>query len=460
MRSRNIRLRSAALMKKLRRAYRHSELRKLQRWLKGKTLHPALYLVLVLFMLGTALGVHHYYNSFFYVVELDGREIGAVREAVEVEQFVADLTAKCSSFYGVPVEPEQEITLIREYRSCGESDAPGVKRALLQQISLAAEAVMLTVDRIPVIPMVSAEEINEAVERLSEFYAGRADNRKNLKVTLVEEITATPCTVSPETIYTPEEAAVFLRDVQKTGENRLLLAGRSGNALRNSSPGEWPAVHVQTVEEVRVVENIPCQISYRYTDTMWCSQSRVLVQGRAGKKEVAYHVTRENGREIARQRVKETILENPVTRVIEKGTSPAPSIGSGLFIWPVRGGMITSGYRSAARPGHTGVDIGHPAGAGTPILAADDGVVVETGSEYPRGNYVVIYHGDYYTLYAHNQVNKVSPGKTVKRGEVIALMGNTGRTYGLTGVHLHFEVRLGNRGSWSRGAVVNPMSFF
>lgn len=452
-------VRKAVWAKKLQRAYHHSELRKFQRWLEGKRLHWVLYLALSSLLLCTVLGADHYRSSFFYVVDLEGQELGLVRDGAALEHFLDDLMTKCSSFYGMAVEPEQVVTLTREYRSRGAEDVSEVKEALRQQLSLTTEAVMLTIDQMPVIPLLSEEKVDEAIELLGKCYISRVGGNKLLRVTLLEEITATSCRVSPETVCTPEEAALILQEGPSAGEGRLLLASREGSR-ESGSPVTLPLVHVQTVEELRVIEKIPCQTSYRFTDALWYAQSRVLEPGQAGRKEVAYEVTRENGREVGRKKVNETVLQKPVNRVVEQGSSRAPALGSGRFLWPVRGGIITSGYRTASRPGHDGVDIGHCGGMGTPILAADDGVVVETGSKYPRGNFIVLYHGSHYTLYAHNQVNRVSTGDTVKRGELIALMGNTGRTYGVTGVHLHFEIRLGNQGSWSRCPTVNPLSFF
>ena len=458
MRFLKARLWPAALRKKLQRAYRNSELRKLQLWFRGKALHWSLYLVLASLLTVVVLGLHHYRSSFFYVVDIGGEEVGMVCDETTVERFLDELTGTCSSFYGMPVELEQDITLNREYRPNGEENPAAVKEALRQQISLTADAVMLTVNETPVVPLKSEEGVDEAVDLLSNFYISRADN-KLLKTTMVEEITATPCCVPPETIYTPEEAYELLRGGKDPGKGRLLLASRSGDDRRKDEA--CPVVHVQTVEEVKVVEKIPYKTSYRYTSKMWYAQSRVAVQGKSGQKEVAYHVTRENGREIARRKVGETVLKKPVTRVVEKGTSQAPSLGSGRFLWPVLGGgRITSGYRTASRPRHEGIDIYHPAESSACILAADSGVVVDSGWDHCRGNYIVIYHGKYYTVYAHNRVNKVSAGSTVSRGQVIAMMGNTGRTFGRTGVHLHFEVRLGQMKKWSRNPTVNPLNFF
>ena len=86
---------------------------------------------------------------------------------------------------------------------------------------------------------------------------------------------------------------------------------------------------------------------------------------------------------------------------------------------------------------------------GTPILAVADGTVIfvgkaGTGTGKSFGNYLMLDHGgDLYTLYAHCNKVLVKEGQRVKRGRTIAEVGNTGRTRGPTGYHLHFEVRKG-----------------
>jgi len=119
-----------------------------------------------------------------------------------------------------------------------------------------------------------------------------------------------------------------------------------------------------------------------------------------------------------------------------------PVSGSGRFIWPVNG-VITSpfGYRNHPIFGrqilHSGIDIG--VDSGTPVHAADSGVVVEAGWLGGYGYAVVIYHGNgLSTLYGHNSSLNVSAGQSVSQGQVIAYSGSTGNS---TGPHVHFEVR-------------------
>lgn len=119
-----------------------------------------------------------------------------------------------------------------------------------------------------------------------------------------------------------------------------------------------------------------------------------------------------------------------------------PVSGSGAMIWPVNG-VVTSpyGYRTHPIFGttiyHSGIDIG--VDYGTPVHAADGGVVVEAGWISGYGYAVIIDHGNgLSTLYGHNQELAVSEGQSVSQGQVIAYAGSTGNS---TGPHVHFEVR-------------------
>lgn len=109
--------------------------------------------------------------------------------------------------------------------------------------------------------------------------------------------------------------------------------------------------------------------------------------------------------------------------------------------WPTTG-QITSGFgwrRSpygGGRQFHEGIDIAAP--PGTPVVATGAGTVVLAGWHGPYGYAVIVDHGfGFKTLYAHNQRLAVTVGTPVKRGQVIAYVGSSGRS---TGPHLHYEV--------------------
>ncbi len=124
------------------------------------------------------------------------------------------------------------------------------------------------------------------------------------------------------------------------------------------------------------------------------------------------------------------------------------------FGWPVRRAMISSGYGARRSPFtgnrefHAGVDI--IGRIGDPVRVVASGVVRRTERLPHYGKLVEVDHADgYTTLYAHNDRIIVREGDVVKKGQVIALLGNSGRS---TGPHLHFEIQ-------KNGRRLNPMPY-
>lgn len=114
-------------------------------------------------------------------------------------------------------------------------------------------------------------------------------------------------------------------------------------------------------------------------------------------------------------------------------------------IWPVKG-WLTAGFGQRRSPFtgrrqmHEGVDISNA--VGTPVIAPADGIVTYTGPLGGFGNVVSVDHGHKIsTFFAHLQAHKVSQGQRVRRGDVIGLVGATGR---VTGPHLHYEIQMNN----------------
>lgn len=121
---------------------------------------------------------------------------------------------------------------------------------------------------------------------------------------------------------------------------------------------------------------------------------------------------------------------------------------------PVEKGWISSYFGKRTDPFtgkpsmHNGIDFAGKDGSN--ILAVAGGVVTWTGARTGYGDMVEISHGDgYVTRYAHNKKNLVQPGDVVRKGDVIALMGSSGRS---TGAHVHYEV-------YKHGRPVDPSSY-
>jgi len=120
--------------------------------------------------------------------------------------------------------------------------------------------------------------------------------------------------------------------------------------------------------------------------------------------------------------------------------------------WPLKQGYISSkyGWRTLykKRRLHKGMDIVAP--RGTPIYAVEAGKVIQSGYVRGYGKLVEIRHSKTYTTrYAHNSRNLVKVGATIKKGQIIARVGSTGRS---TGAHLHFEIL-------QQGKAINPVQY-
>jgi len=120
---------------------------------------------------------------------------------------------------------------------------------------------------------------------------------------------------------------------------------------------------------------------------------------------------------------------------------PAPRAGKG-FQWPVQGRLISSYGAKSKGLRNDGINIAAP--RGTPVLAAENGVVVYAGNELRGfGNLVLVKHtGGWVSAYAHNDQLIVKRGDRVRKGQRIASVGSTG---GVTSPQLHFELRKGRR---------------
>jgi len=121
---------------------------------------------------------------------------------------------------------------------------------------------------------------------------------------------------------------------------------------------------------------------------------------------------------------------------------------------PIKKGWMSSRYGRRADPfsgkiaWHAGVDFAGKEDAD--IVAVASGVVTISGSKHGYGALVEINHGNgFKTRYAHNKSNLVKVGDVVKKGQVVALMGSTGRS---TGPHVHFEV-------FKNGRTVDPAAY-
>ncbi len=158
-------------------------------------------------------------------------------------------------------------------------------------------------------------------------------------------------------------------------------------------------------------------------------------------------------RGLDRLKTESSIQERSFQELVEYLEDQKSLLASTPSVWPVKG-WVTSGfgYRTSPFTGrreiHQGLDVATR--TGTPIISPADGIVVFSGREGGFGNTLLVDHGyGIVTRYGHCSSLEVKLGDKIKRGDIIARVGNTGRS---TGPHLHYEVAV-------NGVAVNPMRY-
>ena len=210
-----------------------------------------------------------------------------------------------------------------------------------------------------------------------------------------------------------------------------------------------PFINVQVKRKVVQEERMPYETEYEYASYMYNDEEIVSKAGKYGVSEIEAILTEQNGIQIAKEVLSEKVITEPVTKLVTTGTQdPPPKQGTGYFINPLPGSMITSRFGSRSGGFHLGQDMAKASGSS--IKAADGGTVLFAGWSGSYGYMVDIDHGGGFTTrYAHCSDIYVSAGEKVYQGKIIAAVGSTGVS---SGPHLHFEVR-------KYGSVVNPAAY-
>lgn len=420
-----------------------------------------------------------------YAVEIRGRTLGVVEDEVQAREVLALLAADVGSRLGKTVEPAEEL-LIKPLSPGGEEEPASpeeLKDRLREAVTWLAEGHVISVNGKEVVALSDRAAAEGVIDDIIRTYRGGDSGqgeRVIQEVRVLEKVEIKQKKVPAELFRTPQEARqILMRGTDKMvvhtvqrGESlwSIARANRMSTAeLQRANPdladpdrlqvGQSislvvadPYLNVTTTEKVTTRQNIPYPVKTVKDDTLWPWQRVTRQPGEPGLKLVVMEVTRKNGVLTGQRVLSEQVLKEPVAQVVAQGSRIVSVGGTGKLLWPLSG-QITSGYGWRAtgryREFHNGLDIAAP--AGTPILAADSGVVVFAGWNGGYGLTLVIDHGGgLSTLYGHNSTNLVKVGSRVDKGQVIARVGSTGRS---TGPHLHFEVRV-------NGEPVNPTRYY
>lgn len=414
-----------------------------------------------------------------YAVTVSGAAAGYVKDPAVVADALTQLQRAAAEKVGKPVEAAQKVELRRVYlQRVVALNAEEVEKRLAELVGFKVKGVALVVDGRQIVAVPDAAAAAGVLAEIKEEARQAAAKRGGTtvdSVEFVESVEFGDVLVDVDEVKTKEEAKLILRrgtdeilvHTVKRGDSLWAIAAANNVSvqdLERANPGVVPTrlaigqkidlivpspyITVLTRETVTETRLIPFGEQVHEDPEMWPWQRVVQKGGEYGKRELTLVVDRRNGLELSRRLVREIRLKEPVTQVVTVGTKQIPARGTGEFVWPVLG-KVTSpfGYRRGRF--HGGIDIAAP--SGTPVLAADSGVVVLSGYHRSYGKTVVIEHGNgISTLYAHNSSLVVNVGQFVEKGQVISSVGSTGQS---TGPHLHFEVRV-------QGEPVNPINYY
>ena len=413
-----------------------------------------------------------------YAVTMDGELVGVVADADLVQQAIETVEARGTSLLGhdyqVEGELDYEFALTLRSNLSAEEDIQSYFYQQLDSVSGELRNYQIAVDG----QVVGTVKDEDSLSQLLDGIKARYTSENTVSVDFLDEVSIEPV-YDAENLMTLKEMENALLANQGGSTTYTVVAGDTFNAIAYANdmsisdlealnPGIdinrlmvgdvlnvkelTPLLSVQTVEEVTYTQAIECPIEEVENSSMYIGDTSVITRGVEGEEEVNATVTYINGQETARTINSTTTLREPTTTVMAVGTKEKPRTAStGSYQWPIYG-RITSyfggRYIFGSYSYHSGIDIA--ASYGAAVCAADDGTVTYACYKGSYGNLVIITHDNgTQTYYGHNSSLTVSVGDKVYKGQQVARAGSTGRS---TGVHCHFEIRVG-------GTSVNTLSY-
>ena len=330
-----------------------------------------------------------------YAISVDGNIIGACKNKAEANRALSLLTV---------------------------SDNENITREIAADVSVSYEAVDASV-------LCTAEEL-----------ADRMSHREPKQVSHVIVKGETASGICEDFGMTRTELSQLNPDMNLS----RLKAGQELIVLKSS-----PLVSIREKQHVTETVSIPFTTKEVKDSSLYVGKKSVKTNGVAGSKQVVSDVTYVDGEITDRVVLEETVINEPVTKVVLVGTKPLPKKAStGTFRRPTGPATLSSDYGYRRSGFHTGVDFALK--QGSPVYASDGGTVSFSGWKGGYGYLVIINHDNgMQTYYAHNSKLLVSRGTKVAKGEQIAKVGSTGNS---TGPHVHFEIRV-------NGKHVNPWRY-
>ena len=413
-----------------------------------------------------------------FIVYFGDEEIGIIREQEDALNILANIKRELSTTYDIDIVLKKDLKF-EDTHAKDEllASSNELRDGIKSRLRFLVGGYVLLVDNEEIGAVKTEEEAKEILESLKEPYLAKDDNNKETQeAKFVEDVRIEKREIPLNKLKDGNELLQYIQTGTEEIKTHTVEVGESlwtiakiydmdVDDLIDANPDINPEklqigdevkllvpksmITVATVEEVKYKEKVNYEVKVEEDKNMYKTEKKVKVKGSPGENEIIAKVTKHNGIVVEKEIVEEIVIEEPVTELVVKGTKEVPkTVATGAFLMPTRG-RISSRYGMRNGRMHRGLDIA--ARTGTPIKAADGGKVVFTGRKGAYGNLVEVDHGNgYITRYAHCSTINVKRGDKVYKGQVIAKVGNTGRS---TGSHLHFEILKNGRNQNPSGYV-------
>jgi murein DD-endopeptidase MepM/ murein hydrolase activator NlpD len=306
------------------------------------------------------------------------------------------------------------------------SDKEALKKAVFTSASVEVDSFAIAVDKKEIAIVGSEAEGKQVLDKLKDYYASKSG------------MTVKESKIKNNITYVKRKSALSdIGDIDKVVETIIEANAKAKDAI----------VIVELKGTVESTQTIEPPTTITWSQDMLVGQSKLQSSGKEGEKLVVKEVVMENGKTVSSKPISEKVITKAQEKIIVQGKKSASVIKNVALTSPSRG-TVSSNFGMRWGKMHEGMDIA--AAIGEPIYAAMAGTVTYAGWQSGYGNFILLKHpGGLETGYGHCSAINVKVGETVKMGEKIGEVGNTGNS---TGPHLHFEVRV-------NGVAKNPVAY-